>query len=91
MNMVTIHIPDAILFAVKKDVENIQNDFMQTLAIQYFKEKRLGLGLSAQMAGLSKNDFVYLLSNKNIDIYQYTDNELNSEFNLVDRISEGIH
>ena len=42
MNTVTIPISDAILFAVKKDVENIQNDFMQTLATRYFKEKRQG-------------------------------------------------
>ena len=90
MNTVIIPISDAILFAVKKDVENIQNDFMQTLATRYFKEKRLGLGLAAQMAGLSKNDFVSLLSKNNIDIYQYTNEELDNEFGLVDRISEGI-
>ena len=91
MNTVTIPISDEILFAVKKNVENIQNDFMQTLATHYFKEKLLGLGLAAQMAGLSKNDFVSLLSKNDIDIYQYTNEELDNEFGLVDRISEGIH
>ena len=32
MNVVTIPISDAILFAVKKDVENIQNDFVSLLS-----------------------------------------------------------
>ena len=91
MNTVTIPISDEILFAIKKDIKNIQSDFMQTLAIHYFKEKRLGLGLAAQMAGLTKNDFVSLLSKNNIDIYQYTNEELDNEFDLVDRISDGIH
>ena len=91
MNVVTIPISNEILFAAKKDVVNIQSDFMQTLAMQYFKEKRLSLGLAAQMAGLQKNDFVTLLSNHNIDIYQYTDQELDDEFSLVEQILEEMH
>ncbi|MCL2526845.1 MAG: UPF0175 family protein [Defluviitaleaceae bacterium] len=86
MMTVTIPISDEILFAIKKDVKNIQSDFMQALAIQYFKENRLSLGLASHMAGLGKNDFVTLLSKQNIDIYQYTSNELDNEFNLVSRM-----
>jgi len=91
MKTVTIPISDEVLFAVKKDVINIQNDFMQTLAIRYFKENRLSLGLASHMAGLQKNDFVNLLSNYNIDIYQYTNEELDDEFSLVDEMSEGTY
>ena len=88
MKTITIPIDDEILFAVKKDVKHVQADFMQTLAIHYFKERVLGLGLASRMAGMSKNDFVSLLSKHSVDIYQYTDDELIGEFDLVDKINE---
>ena len=83
MKTVTIPVDDEILFTLKMDINNIQADFMQSLAIRYFKEKRLGLGLASRMAGMDKNDFVHLLSKHNIDIYQYTDEELQQ---LIPRI-----
>jgi len=91
MKTITIPIEDEILFAIKKDVTHVQADFQQTLAVHYFKERLLGLGLAARMAGMSKNDYVSLLSKHNVDIYQYTDEELHDEFNLVDKIAEGTY
>ena len=91
MKTVTIPINDEILFALKKDISNIKVDFMLSLAMQYFKERQLGLGMAAQMAGMKKNEFVALLSKHNIDIYQYTDDELEDEFSLIDRITGGTY
>ena len=87
MKTITIPVDDEILFAIKKDVKHIQADFMQTLAIHYFRERLLGLGLAARMAGMTKNNFVSLLSKYNIDIYQYANDELQGEFNLIDKIA----
>jgi len=64
---------------------------MQVLAIHYFKERLLGLGLAARMAGMTKNSFVSLLGKYNIDIYQYANDELQGEFNLIDKIAEGTY
>jgi len=47
-------------------------------------------GLS-RMAGMQKNEFVLLLSKHGIDIFQYTDEELQNEFALVDKIAEGAY
>ena len=88
MQMVTIPVADEILFTIKKDIQNIQADFMQTLAAHYFQKKYLGLGLASKMAGMHKNDFVTYLSKQGIDIYQYSDDELENEFNLVEKIVE---
>ena len=90
MKTISMPISDEIIFVLKKDVRNIQSDMMKSLAMQYFKEKRLSLGLSAKMAGMMKNDFVEYLGANNIDIYQYTDGELQEEFSLVDRLAEGL-
>ena len=91
MRTVSIPISDEVFYVLKKDVINIQFDMMKSLAMQYCKERQLSLGLSAKMAGMTKNDFVELLGRNNIDIYQYTDEELQEEFDLVDRIVEGLN
>ena len=91
MKTITIPVDDEILFVLKKDIHNVQADFMQSLAMQYFKEKKLGLGLASRMAGMQKDEFVTLLGKHNIDIYQYTNEELDDEFSLVDKISEGAY
>ena len=91
MRTVTIPITDEVFYVLKKDVANIQLDMMKSLAMQYFKEGQLSLGLSAKMAGMTKNDFVELLGQNSIDIYQYTDDELQEEFDLANRIAEGLN
>jgi len=89
MKTVTIPVDEEILFTLKMDLNNIQTDFMQSLAMHYFKERRLGLGLAARMAGMQKNEFALFLGRHEVDIYQYTDEELQDEFSLVDKIAEG--
>jgi len=86
MRSVAMPITDEIFYVLKKDVANIQVDMMKSLAMQYFKDGQLSLGLSAKMAGMPKNDFVEFLGRNSVDIYQYTDDELQDEFDLVDRI-----
>ena len=90
MKTVSMPISDEIFFALKKDARNIQSDMMKSLAMQYFKEKQLSLGLSAKMAGMAKNDFVEYLGVNNIDIYQYINEELQEEFDLVDSLTEEL-
>jgi len=90
MKTIEMPIADEIFYVLKKDVANIRADMMKSLAMQYFKERKLSLGLSAKMAGMTKNDFVELLGRNSIDIYQYTDEELQEEFELADRVAEGL-
>jgi predicted HTH domain antitoxin len=91
MKAVSIPVDDEILFTQKIDIPTMQMDFMHTLAIQYFKDGRLGLGLATKMAGMDKNDFVRLLAHHNIDIFQYDNDELLYEFDLVNKIASVVH
>lgn len=91
MQTVAIPVADEVLFTLKIDIQRMRNDFMQSLAMQYFREKRLGLGLAAHMAGMGKHEFVHLLGRHGVDIYQYSEDELQDEFALVDKIQEGVH
>jgi len=86
MRAITIPIDDEVLFVLKKSVANVQYDMCTLIAMQYFKDRKLGLGLAAKMAGMTKDEFTVFLGANNIDIYQYEDDELNEEFELVDKI-----
>lgn len=86
MRAVTIPIDDEIFFVLKKSEASVQYDIRTLLAMQYFKDGKLGLGLSAKMAGMTKDEFTVFLGKNNIDIYQYEDDELKEEFNLVGKI-----
>ena len=91
MKVITIPLDDEIFFTLKKSVSIVQQDMRTLLAMKYFQDGQLGLGLAARMAGMSKDDFTVFLGKNNIDIYQYTNEEIQEEFELVDRLAGGLN
>jgi predicted HTH domain antitoxin len=91
MNILNINVPisEEVLFILKKDEKALQKEFATILAVQFFKEKRLSLGKSAELAGMTKNEFVEFLGKHEIDIYQYTEKELAHEVEFIDKVSNG--
>jgi len=87
MRAVTIPIADEVFFVLKKNEASVQRDILTMLALQYFKTEKLGLGLAAKMAGMTKDEFTVFLGKNNVDIYQYESDELADEFELVDKIA----
>jgi len=87
MRSITIPVDEEVFFVLKKDTDSMQNDMRTILAMQYFRERRLGLGLAAKLAGMSKNDFAVFLGQNNIDIYQYAPSELQCELDMIDNMS----
>lgn len=92
MKTLNINIPvsEEVLFVLKKDEKSLQEEARRILAIQFFKERKLSLGKAAELAGMDKDDFVVILGMNGIDIYQYTERELEQEFEAVDRFVEGF-
>lgn len=48
-------------------------------AIAYFKEKKLSLGKAAELAGINRLDFMDILSQSGIVIFDYDESELDTE------------
>ncbi|NUM35900.1 MAG: UPF0175 family protein [Candidatus Brocadiae bacterium] len=87
MKTLNIHIPVSkeILFVLKKDEKSLQEEAQKILAIQFFKDRKLSLGKAAALAGMDKEEFITLLGENKIDVYQYTQEELEEEFEFIDR------
>lgn len=90
MRTLNINIPvsEEVLFVLKKDEKSLCEEARRILAVQFFKERKLSLGKAAELAGMDKDDFVILLGRNQIDIYQYTERELEEEFESIDRLVE---
>ena len=70
--------------------EKIANESRKLLALKYFKDKILSLGRAAELAGLSKWDFIECLSDNNIPVVNYDKDEITREFETAKELSESI-
>ena len=60
--------------------EQIVSDSRKLLALKYFQAKFLSLGKAAELAGMSRTNFIEYLSDNNIPVIDYDEDEMNREF-----------
>jgi predicted HTH domain antitoxin len=70
--------------------ERIASESRKLLALKYFREKVLSLGRAAQLAGLSKWDFTEFLSENDVAVIDYDQDEITREFETAGRFSERL-
>lgn len=64
-----------IVLSLRESSEDIVKDMKMTVAVKYYKENRLSLGQSAQLAEMSKEEFIKLLSSYKISIFNFDNDE----------------
>mgnify|MGYP000929599453 FL=1 len=70
-----ITLPQEIVLSLRESSEDIVKDMKMTVAVKYYKENRLSLGQSAQLAEMSKEEFIKLLSSYKISIFNFDNDE----------------
>ncbi len=70
--------------------EKIVSESRKLLALKYFQEKLLSMGKAAELSGLSKWDFINFLSDNNVSVIDYDDDEMNREFETAENIAEAL-
>ena len=55
-----------------------------------FKDKVLSLGRSAELSGLSKWDFIEFLSENNVPVVDYEEEELAREFETAEKLGKRL-
>ena len=70
--------------------ERIVNESRKLLALKCFKEKVLSLGRAAELSGLSKWDFIEYLSDNDVAVIDYDQDELKREFETSDMLAERL-
>ena len=70
--------------------EKIVRESRKLLALKCFKEKVLSLGRSAELSGLSKWDFIEYLSENDVSVVDYDEDEIKREFESADKLCERL-
>jgi len=70
--------------------ERIAEESRKLLALKYFRDRVLSLGKAAQLAGLSKWDFIEFLSENDIPMLDYDQEDLEREFRTSQELSERL-
>ena len=89
MVQATIDLPEDLylsLSGVGITRDQIVSDSKKLLALKYFQTKILSLGKATELSGLSKWRFIEYLSQNNIPIIDYDDDEIEREFERAEQI-----
>jgi len=75
-----IQIDNSILLSLKTSGEELAYKMKLYTAIALYQKRQLSLGKSAQLLGMDRLDFIEVLKNDNIPIFDYSDREMSEIF-----------
>jgi predicted HTH domain antitoxin len=81
-------IAEDILMALNEKPAEFLKDMRIFAAIKFFEIGKLSLGKAADLAEMSKTDFIELLSEHRISVYNYPPEELKEDLNHIQRASK---
>ncbi|MEW6095285.1 MAG: UPF0175 family protein [bacterium] len=85
---ITLNISEDILVSLNKGVQELCKEMLLEIALRYYKEKRLSLGKSAELALMNRNEFLETLSTRKIVVFDYDLDEVEREFEGIYKLRE---
>ena len=79
LNSLTIQYPKELLWALQQEPEEFASQAQILLAVKLYETGRLSTGLAAQMAGVSRTSFFYILGQHGLSPFGETPDELEND------------
>jgi predicted HTH domain antitoxin len=76
--MLSLSIPDSVVYSLKLPEKNLQNDLLKLLAVKLYEKGALGLGKASELCGVSRAEFFHILKEEHVFL-NYDDEELNRD------------
>lgn len=70
-----INIPDEVLFGAKMSQEEANQFARCAVVMGYFTQNGVSIGYCAQIAGMSKEEFIRYLGRNHVSIFHFDDKE----------------
>ena len=87
MNTLTIEYPSEVLWALQEEPEEFATEARLLLALKLYEMGKLSTGLAAQLAGVPRVNFFYLLGQYGLSPFGETADELEEDFTHARRAS----
>ncbi|MDH3602560.1 MAG: UPF0175 family protein [Candidatus Tectomicrobia bacterium] len=79
MSRISIDIADDLLLALREQPQEVAHEMRVVTAIHYFQTRRLSLGQAARLAGMSRLDFLDVLSTHGIPPFDLSAEDAHAE------------
>jgi predicted HTH domain antitoxin len=79
MTTVTLNLPDDVYSALRKDPRDFARELLLAAACHWYAQGQIGQDKAAEIAGLSRAEFIDELARRHIPVGQYTIEEVLEE------------
>ena len=76
---VNVQLPDTVFSALRKTPDEFVSEMRVTAAVKWYEMQMVSQAKAAEIAGLSRHDFLLALSRFNVSPFQTTPEELSEE------------
>lgn len=84
MQNISIELPDAAFAALRKAPADFANEMRIAAAVKWYELGILSQGKAAEVAGLTRAEFITALARFKVSAWQYTAEELEAELSGTD-------
>jgi predicted HTH domain antitoxin len=79
MTTITIHCPDEVLISLKQDAQSFQKSLALAAAMKFYELGQLTSGRAAELAGVSRVEFLHRAAEFRVPAWDLTEAELQED------------
>lgn len=83
MSKIQLDIPDEVLSSLKETPQTLGRELCITAAVKLYELGKLSSGQAAQLAGMSRVEFLSILGRYQVSPFQLTAEQLERDVNMV--------